>query len=356
MKYLAIFFFVMSSSLASEFIRFDEYMKLHEGQEILHNEFSEIVSNESVPLKIKQDRKVKISIVYPGQQVSDYWRRSVSSFKKRMDELNIKYEIDELLTKSSQVKEQARRIMDSLKQEPDYLIFTLDAKKHKRLISQILSKSKTKLILQNITTPLKIWEGRQPFLYVGFDHEKGSSLLIEHMNKKFSKGGSYAMLYFTDGYVSKMRGDTVVEKLAKDKSWRLVGQYYTDGNKEKTKKALTELTSREKNIDVIFTCATDIAIATAEFQKNNNLKFYINGWGGGSAEIESLTKKKGIDYTVMRINDDNGIAMAEAIKLRLQNQTHLVPQIFSGEMVIIDRSTSKEELKKLKEKAFRYSN
>ena len=356
MKIIAILYIAMASCFAEDYIRFEKYLMMHEGEAILHKEFSKLVSAPSLALKTKQKEKLRISIVYPGRQVSDYWRRSIASFKKRLDELNINYEIDELLTKRSQIKEQAKKIMESLKSEPHFLIFTLDANKHKRLISQILSKGKTKLILQNITTPLSMWEGLQPFLYVGFDHEKGSSLLVDHLQKKYPNGAKYAMLFYTEGYVSKMRGESVVERLAKNKKWKLAGQYYTDGKAGKTKRALEELHKREKNIDVIFTCATDIAITTASFLKEKKITSFINGWGGGSAEIESLKRNHGIDYTVMRINDDNGVAMAEAIKLDLQNQTHLIPQVFSGEMVVIDKETTQEELKKLKKRSFRYSN
>ena len=41
--------------------------------------------------------------------------------------------------------------------------------------------------------------------------------------------------------------------------------------------------------------------------------FLINGWGGGSAELEAI-ERGDLDVTVMRMNDDTGIAMAEAIK------------------------------------------
>ena len=57
----------------------------------------------------------------------------------------------------------------------------------------------------------------------------------------------------------------------------------------------------------------------------------------------------------MRINDDNGIAMAEAIKLDIVGKTHQVPTIFSGNFAVIKKGIKKEKLQLLKEKAFRYS-
>ncbi|WP_127714453.1 substrate-binding domain-containing protein [Halobacteriovorax sp. HLS] len=358
MKILILILVSISNCYASDYLSFADFLEKNPGQDIIHQNFSKQVRQSSVKIKKNQQKKIKISIVYPGKQISDYWKRSVKSFKLRMDELNIDYQIEEFSTEKKQIREQAKNIKKSLKGNPDYLVFTLDSNKHTKLISQILEQRKTKLILQNITTPKKMWLENPPFLYVGFDHERGSQLLIERLEKSFPNGGRYAMLYYTDGYVSKMRGETVIKKLNKNKKWTLLGKYYTDGKEEKVRKALIDLTKREKNIDILFTCATDIAITSEKFEKERNYNFFINGWGGGSAELESITssKKNGIDYTVMRINDDNGVAMAEAIKLDIENKSHLIPKVFSGEMVIIDKETTINELNSLKARSFRYSD
>ncbi|OUR96541.1 hypothetical protein A9Q84_09335 [Halobacteriovorax marinus] len=359
MKKISIYLCLLISlnSHSDEFWHINEYFKHHPKQEQLLNDFSKVVTNLPIQVKAKQRRPIKISVIYPGKQISDYWKRSLSSFKARLDLLNIKYQIEEFFTKPGvEIRKQAKHILQSLKGNPDYLIFTLDAKKHQKIITQILSKGKTKVILQNITTPLKLWKNHPPFLYVGFDHQLGSKLLLDRILQIHPNGGKFAMLYLTDGYVSKMRGDSFIGNLKQHKKWKLVGRYYTDNDENKIKKALEDLTTNEKDIQLVFSCSTDIAITSAKFSKKNKLDFTINGWGGGSAELESLSlKKNGIDLTVMRINDDNGVAMAEAIKYELEDRSSLIPRVFSGEMVIIDKSTTKEEIEKLKKRSFRYS-
>lgn len=358
-KMVSILLLMVSlNAISSEYWQINEYFQEYPKQKHLSDQFSKVVTNPPIPLNTSQQRPVKISVIYPGKQVSDYWKRSLSSFKARLNHLNIKYQIDEFFTLSGvEVRKQAKQILKSLKGNPDYLIFTLDAKKHQKIITQILSRGKTKVILQNITTPLKLWKNNPPFLYVGFDHELGSKLLFEQLMRIHPSGGKYAMLYLTDGYVSKMRGDTFIKNMEKNNKWNLIGRYYTDNNKDKTKKALADIFSTQKNIDFVFACATDIAISATEYIKENKKSFTVNGWGGGSAELKSLSQKNsGINLTVMRINDDNGVAMAEAIKYELENKSNLVPTIFSGEMVVIDKETSEAEIKKLKERSFRYSN
>ena len=40
---------------------------------------------DAVPITIdKQNNKVKISMIYPGKEKSDYWTRSISSFSGRL--------------------------------------------------------------------------------------------------------------------------------------------------------------------------------------------------------------------------------------------------------------------------------
>jgi len=63
----------------------------------------------------------------------------------------------------------------------------------------------------------------------------------------------------------------------------------------------------------------------------------------------------GDSLTVMRMNDDNGVAMAEAIRLDIESKLPTTPVVFSGEMVIVRQGTQESEILKLERKAFRYS-
>ena len=79
-----------------------------------------------------------------------------------------------------------------------------------------------------------------------------------------------------------------------------------------------------------------------------------NGWGGGSAELQAIERGV-LDLTVMRMNDDNGVAMAEAVVLAQSGAANKVPHIYSGDMVLITKEMSSQEVGGLKTRAFRYS-
>lgn len=246
--------------------------------------------------------------------------------------------------------------MDALNRGCDYLIFTMDAKKHRVLIGKILSRKKPRLILQNITTPYKEWKSNQPFLYVGFDHALGSKILAKSYIEKVGKSGKYAVLFGPVGYVSDMRGNTFIEYIEKNSNLKMVESYYVGFDRKKARKATIDLLSRHKDIKFIYACSTDIALGAMDALKETGLdkKIMVNGWGGGSAELEAIQKGE-LEMTVMRMNDDNGVAMAEAIKMAEEGKGGQVPTLYSGSFELVERGVSKSRLDALKARAFRYS-
>jgi autoinducer 2-binding protein LuxP len=89
-------------------------------------------------------------------------------------------------------------------------------------------------------------------------------------------------------------------------------------------------------------------------QTGKNGDILVNGWGGGSSELGAIEKEM-MDVTVMRMNDDNGVAMAEAIRLGLENRLDELPPVYTGDFVIVEKGISTAELNRLKAHAFRYS-
>lgn len=356
-KIIVVFIFLFLNLQASEFCSIEQYNKENPSQIKISKDFKEIVKNNAVPINIENKKEVKIVVVYPGDQISDYWRRSITSFTKRMDQLNIKYSVKEHFTKPAiELSKQALHISKALCEDVDYLIYTLDIKKHTKFIERILSHNKPKLILQNITTPLKRWKKRQPFLYVGFDHIQGSVILANYYIDILKNKGNYAVMYGSQGYVSDMRGKEFIKYMDKNSNFKLLDTYYTNFKLKDAYNATIDLVERRKDIDFIYACSTDIAFGVKDALKDKKLlgKIKVNGWGGGENELEAI-KLKELDLTVMRINDDNGVAMAEAIKLDITKQRDKVPTIFAGDFDIVTKQTPQEEIELLKKKAFRYS-
>jgi len=347
-----------SALAASDYYTFQEYAALH--PEIIEKakRFSERVRNRGEPIATaKIPPEINIAIIYPGKQVSDYWRRSVVSLQKRLDEIAIPSRIDNYMSAPGiDYRTQEAQLRKALSNDPDYLVFTLDAKKHQRAIERIMTRKRPRLILQNITTPLKTWEGRQPFFYVGFDHASGTQMLTDFFLKKTGGRGKYAVLFFTMGYVSKMRGNTFIDDVRRRSQLQLVDAVYTDGNRGKACARTLNILDRHPDIAFLYCCSTDVAMGAIDAlqQTGKNDDILVNGWGGGSSELGAIEKGM-MDVTIMRMNDDNGVAMAEAIRLDLENRLDELPPVYTGDFVIVEKGIANAELNRLKAHAFRYS-
>ena len=332
---------------------YNDYLVKYPKEGELTASLSNMVKMAPVSLSVKQDKPVKISFVYPGEQASDYWKRNLIAFESRLQALNINYELTPVSTRINvDFKEQSRSLYEAINKKSDYLIFTLNTTRHRKFIEHVIQSPETKIILQNITTPVKAWHENQPLLYVGFDHVIGTRLLAKYFQEKFPNGAKYGMLYYSYGYLSTARGDVFVQSMDNNK-YTLTSSFYTEATKDSAFTATKSIVKDSPDVDFIYASSTDIALGALDaLDEISNIQPVINGWGGGSLELEAIENGK-LDATVMRMNDDTGVAMAEAIKLDLEGKD--VPTVYSGDFEVVTSDTSSEELTLLKQRAFRYS-
>ncbi|MDH5926882.1 substrate-binding domain-containing protein [Vibrio lentus] len=332
---------------------YQDYLSKFPEQKALTDKMIEAVQNHPVPLRKIQDEPITISVVYPGQQISDYWVRNIEAFEKRLDKLRINYQINQVFTRvNADITQQSISLQEAIENKTDYLIFTLDTTRHRKFIEHVLTSTDTKLILQNITTPVRSWADRQPFMYVGFDHATGSLKLAEYFKSNSKSNSQYSVLYRSEGYISDARGDTFIHDVNTDTNFALKSSFYTKSDKESGYQAAKISIAKDKDLDFIYACATDVALGAADAIRESGRDILLNGWGGGSAELEAI-ERGDLDVTVMRINDDTGIAMAEAIKWDLTGLA--VPTVYSGDFELVTKEDSPERISELKQRAFRYS-
>ncbi|MCB5361178.1 MULTISPECIES: substrate-binding domain-containing protein [Vibrio] len=332
---------------------YQDYLSKFPEQKALTDKMIEAVQNHPVPLRKIQDEPITISVVYPGQQISDYWVRNIEAFEKRLDKLRINYQINQVFTRvNADITQQSISLQEAIENKTDYLIFTLDTTRHRKFIEHVLTSTDTKLILQNITTPVRSWADRQPFMYVGFDHATGSLKLAEYFKSNSKSDSQYSVLYRSEGYISDARGDTFIHDVNTDTNFALKSSFYTKSDKESGYQAAKISIAKDKDLDFIYACATDVALGAADAIRESGRDILLNGWGGGSAELEAI-ERGDLDVTVMRMNDDTGIAMAEAIKWDLTGLA--VPTVYSGDFELVTKEDSPERISELKQRAFRYS-
>lgn len=353
-------FFPSSNTEHNDYWSYLEWKESFPEQNTLIEAFDSLIQERGKREFIPGNKLVKIAIVYPAVQKSDYWIRNVNAFEIRLEELGIDFQIEKYFSKPGEIHLQHDQILSVVNSDYDYLITSVDEFADLNLIERILAEGKIKVILQNITTPLKRFGNKQPLLYAGFDHEQGSVLLAQRIKERFPDKLNWILLLFTDGIVSKQRGGAFQKEM--NENANLLSIYKTEGNREKAKMAVLDALDSYENIDFFYSCATDVTLGALDALKEKQLsnKYILNGWGGGNLELELIINND-LDLTVMRMNDDTGIAMAEAIRLDLQDKADLIPVVYSGRFILIDKTLNRQEeliknIENLKFNAFRYSS
>lgn len=347
--------FAHTTQVLNGYWQYDEYLNAHPKQKRLTEQLSEEVRRYPTPLVAQQDKPITISVVYPGQQISDYWSRNIKAFENRLEKLGISYSINQVFTRPNvDVRQQSLSLLEAVQNNSDYLIFTLDTTRHRKFIEHVLSSTDTKLILQNITTPVRAWDNQQPFMYVGFDHIKGTRIIEQYYKETIEKESRYSVLYFSEGYVSDARGDTFIEEMSHHDTYKLSSSFYTKATRDSGYQAAKIALEKDPELDFIYACSTDVALGAADALKElNRTDVKLNGWGGGTAELEAISNGR-LSVTAMRMNDDTGVAMAEAIKWDIEGRD--VPHVYSGDFELVTLNDSQAKIEKLKQRAFRYSD
>ena len=316
------------------------------------DDFKQLVTDDAHPVQFKQSSAVKIAVVYPGFQSSDYWQRSIRSLTGRLDAIELDYHLDVRFSAPAEgVDLQVRQIKSVLSKEPDYLILTINSLQQQRIVELLLEQDKPKIIVQNLTRPVKEWFDFQPFLYVGFDHAQGALELADYFKARFPKGTPYGLLFWNKGVVSDQRGLTFERAVSGYHD--LKASYFTNASREMAKANALALITEYPEIKYIYACTTDVALGAVDaIHELGREDIVINGWGGGLAEIEAF-ERGDLDVLLMRMNDQNGVAIAEAISLDRQKKE--VPLVFSGDFSVLHNNSTPEILRTLISKAFIYS-
>lgn len=319
----------------------------------LNEDFYTSVSNLYPDTLSSSQSPVRIAVVYPGLQTSDYWQRSLRAMKARLEQIQQPYILDVRFSQPYlQVDLQEAQLLEVLKKDPDYLIYTVNSDRQKHMLESVLQRKRPKVIVQNLTRPIREWFEIQPLIYVGFDHIRGAKLLASYYKKRFSKGTEYGILFWDRGVVSQQRGVTFFREIGEHH--KLVASYFTQASRGKARQATLRMLNENPKLSYIYACATDVALGALDALKELGREdVVVNGWGGGMSELEAFRAGQ-LDVVLMRMNDQNGIAIAEAISR--DNAGLPVPQVYSGDFRVLSDKTSLEQLESLIQQAFIYSS
>ncbi len=317
--------------------------------------FSQSVATAPVTFQGGLHRPVKIVTIYPDQQASSYWRRNLVSMTARLEELNIRYKWTHFSSQAHQTRLQEQQLAKALQLKPDFLVINIDSSRIRKLLGRVLYRGTPKIIVPNQTIPNTQWQDYPPLLYTGFDHEEGSRMLATHLFDTYGNDARYAIICGTNGQVSQLRTQGFHQIAIDRQAPPPLVEFFTDQTPDKIYRAASDIVNSYNQVDFIFCTTTDIALNTSRALKDLGRKdaIAINGWGGGEKELEAL-QQGDLAATVMRMNDDSGVSIAEAVKFVLEDRQQQIPRLFCGTMKLLS-AANLCQIEDLRKQAFRYS-
>lgn len=320
----------------------------------------DIVRKDAVPITVDVEEPVRIAMIFPAEDLSDAWLRGEIALKARLKELEIPYDLVTMGSRHDDHTTQKTHLERALVEKYDYVIVgPTEIYVQAEAIEQLIADPDIEVVVWNYTTPLMRWgktrEEGQPLAYVGdLCHYGGAVRLGKYILDTYDFK-NVAYIYGVPGATSIQRGHTVRDML-EAAGINTVYETYCDWDREKAYEATKAILTAYPEVDHIHICSTAMAIGAASAIEEMGMtgKVIINGWGGGSEEQDLLLAGQ-LQFTILRNQDDWGVAPAEIIKMDLEGRRDEIHLVFDPEATLVDQTFDRAAIDKLLEYAFRYS-
>ena len=318
----------------------------------------EVVGSPAVPLAVDQDGPLQIALVYPSADVSDFWARMYLAFTKRLDELGIEYETTEFASRQIEHSLQAT-YTDQVIQDKDIWDFVLfgpsELATQADNIDKLAGTDDFTTFVISFFTPPKYLEN-QPAGWFDFSASEGAQLICDYMLERLGNDQVYALNRGIPGITDNQRSGDFAACVEEKGNWELAYEHYGEYRREGGFDGTNYIMQSYPEATIIHNANTAMAMGSVEAQlaMGREGDIFSTGWGGTGLEIEALRNGE-LDATPMRMGDDVGAAVAEAIKYTLEGRQAELPRIFLGRITIANDQMSVDELNALEEEAFRFS-
>jgi len=345
---------------------FWEHYEIEGYDEALLEYFREVVRQDPVPIAVELDVPVRIAMIFPSLDLSDAWARGHAGLIGRLEGLEIPYELDVFGTEHDDHALQLAHIETALERGFDYIILgPTEILVQMSIIEEVVQAPDTEIIVWNYTTPLKDWgtqrfpEGMQPLAYVGFSHAEGGHILgqyfVDRLQEEVEGVPKVAHIRGIPGITDDQRSG-IPKQYFEEAGFEVLHEIYANWRRDLGFDATLDIMGAYPDVDHIHIVSTAMAIGAVEALDFLDMagEVLINGWGGGAEEQVHLLEGN-LHATVMRMQDDWGVSLAEMVKYDLEGRRDQIPLVFAGEMQLVDDSFTEEDIDEILEYAFRYS-
>lgn len=317
-----------------------------------------VVGSEAVPFSGTQDGPLQIALVYPSADVSDFWARMYLAFTKRLDQLGIEYETTEFASRQIEHSLQST-YTDQVVQDSDIWDFVLfgpsELATQADNINKLAGTDDFTTFVISFFTPPQYLEN-YPAGWFDFSATEGALLICDYMIGRLGEGQTYALNRGIPGITDNQRSGDFSDCVQEKGNWELAYEHYGEYRREGGFDGTNLMIQAYPEATIIHNANTAMAMGSVEAQlalgKEGDI--FSTGWGGTGLELEAMRRGE-LDATPMRMGDDVGAAVAEAIKFHMEGRGDELPQIFLGRITIANDEMSVEEIDALEQEAFRFS-
>lgn len=339
------------------FYTLPEFHEEYPEEAVLMQAFLSTVQNDPVPVAINVDREINIAWLGPTIEISDAWMRLNKVIRARLNALEIPFNMTEFIIHGDEHDRQATQIQQVLAGNYDYVVIGPSEYMAQKANLEELAMNIPTLVM-NVVNPFYDTVGtiRSPLTHIGFDHSVGAELIAQWIINETGGEGTVALMRYIPGLIDQLRSYHFAEYVEKHSNLRVVTEYEADGDQEKAFTGANAVLSRYPNITVMHAGSTAVSLGALAALEERGVtdNVILNGWGGGQNELDYIKQGK-IDLTAFRVNDDWGVATAEAIKYHLEGRADQIPNVVAATMEIVHKYMSAEEIDAMTEYAFRYS-
>ncbi len=316
----------------------------------------EIVAAPGTPMANPPSEPVKIAVVYPSQDVSDFWLRSYLAMEARLNEIGLPFEAVQFASNMGDFLLQSTYAEQVAEDDFEYVIFgPSEIFAQQDDIRKLMDAGK-KVIVLNYDTPIQEWGDDQPMLYTTFSHLFGALNICNWVVENLGTEGTYAMIRGIPGGIDDQRSGGFRDCLAENSNWTLAYEHYGDFQREGGFNGAQLITSGYPEVTLLHNANTAMAMGAISAVQAAGLgdRVFVTAWGGTGDELDALRRGE-LGATPMRMSDDVGVAMAEVIRADIEGRGDEMPLVFLGRIDIVSGDSGPEVVDAFEKEAFRYT-
>jgi autoinducer 2-binding protein LuxP len=274
----------------------------------------------------------------------------------RLEEMGLPFEATQFASGMGDHRLQATYTEQVLNDDFEYVIFGPTELSLQQDNVKALVDSGKKVIVLNYDTVLQDWGDDQPMMYATFSHLAGALNMCNWIVEEHTTEGQVALIRGTPGSVDDQRSGGFADCLTEKSDWEIVYEHYGDFLREGGFNGAQQIISAYPDVDLIHNANTAMAMGAISAVQSLGAedRVSVTAWGGTGDELEALREGE-LLATPMRMSDDVGVAMAEAIRADIEGRDADIPLVFLGRITIVTSDSGPDVVDEMEKEAFRYT-